>query len=262
MNWVLILSFLSFVNAADFVEPTQITEDIQDSTFLNQTRLRCVSEGIRKATGETPSEKYLGTLAFIIRENVKFFDQDNHYDLRVENVSTHPEQMRIRLPYIVWMANYVSTYGYCTNQTMDSDTSRALREAISSSRFVSDKDEIAKKISGMSYDKLVKVFNPKTESGTFQGISSGTAQAAFASKNTEYGLNLPGLPRSEFSTQFKPCLNSLKTYQSASAGNPPMRMNICQAIISECGYNSAICSKYNSAAGSPQQRAPSSTKKK
>ena len=260
MKWVLflILGFCGLAHGDNYFRPKKITEDVRDKSFLNQTRLKCVSDGVYKATGLQPSQRYLGLIAFAVREKVELFSGDTHYDMRVDDAQE--QQMKIRLPYLNQVMSFVANYGFCTSESseMTSDEARTLREAISGSRSASASgtaDEVAKDASGTSFEKLTQIFNTQG----FYGMSA-YEQAAAAQVNTDKGLDFTHIAGSPYSKKLRSCLEALKKHQ-APAGFEERRMKLCTHIVEECGHNQTICNKYKSSAASAGPRSPSSIKK-
>ncbi len=260
------------VLADSFPKPTVWAEDyITDVSepsdyFYKETRLECLRKGIEDVTGIIPSQRYLSAIALKVRNDVKLNKKRELLKTVDKNNSDY------RFLYLMTAANYISTFGICSNEKgknpkigingFSPGDSKIAAELISSNipTLKIDGEEItndtvSQMIAGRDYELFEKLFSNKVDDKNVKYLPlSAKQQKEMAEKGINYAdNNLTGIAALvKTKTSFSNCIYSMQDYQKNNGVKSEITnklvkpQELCNALVTACGYPNPIpCMKYN-----------------
>ncbi len=244
--------------------PTNWLEDDNNKSFLDETRLKCISVGIKKTTAKEPFNKYLGALALQFRNTPANVNEGSLEGDRADLV-------RLRFSYLASIVNYISTYGVCHDDKAYSDEDAykindksiaPLKVSISSKlkRKSAKLNELTEIISGEDEYNFLDALFPRTakvngEDVIFKNLSAETQKelAIERTKNARKVLNKTWGKNDPFYG----CVDELKNYQEEGGVKASKKIiatprALCTSMMSTCGYpDPDFCKKFDDRRDAP-----------
>lgn len=256
---------------ADDTKPVEWTEDETNSSiqnpsesFLDETRLRCISEGYRKTTGMTPSHTYLSTLALRIRTDVPPEDQNTNSLNREVNEKPTKNFQNLRKSYLIWMAQHISMSGACTDADItDADKLKRLdykkltaaiidpiipkvvvdKETKEKSLQSPELNKLSEILIGWPYNTIQKLFPLGEKNGAkFIGLTyEGKKELLTNTYDERFKQDVGWFDKSPTNGKFLKCFEKIEDNRKNGVKNSQGKSihpgKICRSIQDECGYS-------------------------